>query len=78
MALGMVRKSKLTNASKHIFIYYHYIRTVIEDRVTTVQYVPSENQSLDVLTKRLARVLDEKHTAGTVMKENKIQDEEQC
>ena len=42
--------------SKHIEIKYHYIRDMVQRGVVKVQYVATEEQIADVLTKPLARL----------------------
>ena len=42
--------------SKHIEIKYHYIRDMVQRGTVKLQYVATEEQIADVLTKLLARV----------------------
>ena len=42
--------------SKHIEIKYHYIRDMVQRGAVKLQYVATEEQIVDVLTKPLARV----------------------
>jgi hypothetical protein len=42
--------------SKHIDTRYHYIRDCIEDGTVTVEYIGTEDQLADILTKALGRV----------------------
>jgi hypothetical protein len=42
--------------SKHIEIKYHYIREMIQKGAVKLQYVPTDEQVADVLTKPLSRV----------------------
>ena len=42
--------------SKHIEIKYHYIRDMVQRGVVKLQYVATDEQVADVLTKPLARV----------------------
>ena len=42
--------------SKHIDVRYHYIRDCIEDGKVDVEYVGTNNQRADILTKSLGRV----------------------
>lgn len=77
VSLCMVRDSKLTDASKHIAINYHCIRTVIEDRAIKVQYILEDNTS-DMETKVLATVNHYEQTDGMGMKEDGIRDEQEC
>ena len=42
--------------SKHIEIKYHYIKDMVQRRVAKLQYVATNEQIVDVLTKPLSRV----------------------
>ena len=42
--------------SKHIDIKYHYIKNMVQRGVVKLQYVVTEEQKADVLTKPLAKV----------------------
>jgi hypothetical protein len=42
--------------SKHIEIKYHFIREMIHKGAVKLQYVPTDKQVADVLTKPLSRV----------------------
>ena len=42
--------------SKHIEIKYHYIRDMVQREVVKLQYVATEEQIANVLTKPLARL----------------------
>jgi hypothetical protein len=42
--------------SKHIEIRYHYIRDMVQRGVVQLQYVGTDEQVADVLTKPLSRV----------------------
>ena len=42
--------------SKHIEIKYHYIRDMVQRGAVKLQYVATDEQIVDVLTKPLARV----------------------
>jgi hypothetical protein len=39
--------------SKHIEMRYHYIRDMIKKKVLSLQYVPTAEQTADILTKPL-------------------------
>ena len=41
---------------KHIEIKYHYIQDMVQRGVVNIQYVPTEEQVVDVLTKPLSHV----------------------
>jgi hypothetical protein len=42
--------------SKHIEIKYHYIRDMVQRKVVLVQYLPTDEQVVDVLTKPLTKM----------------------
>ena len=42
--------------SKHIDIKYHYIRDMVQRGAVKIQYVATDEQIADVLTKQLSRV----------------------
>lgn len=50
IALQMAQEAKLTEASKNISIYYHFILEKVEQGYIVLRYVPSENNIADILT----------------------------
>ena len=42
--------------SKHIEIQHHFIRDMVQKGVFELQYIPTDDQTTDVLTKPLPRV----------------------
>ena len=52
----VVRKSGVPDKSKHIEIKYHYIRDMVQRGAMKLQYVATDEQIFDVLTKPLDRV----------------------
>ena len=42
--------------SKHIEVRYHYIRDIVEKGVVKLQYLATDEQVADVLTKPLSKV----------------------
>ena len=42
--------------SKHIEIRYHFIRDMVQKGVVELQYIPTYDHTIDVLTKPLPRV----------------------
>jgi hypothetical protein len=44
------------NRTNHIDIRYHYTRELVENKCITVNYLPSEEMSADILTKSLNKV----------------------
>ena len=43
------------NRSKHIEIPYHYVRDMVEKDVIKLEYISTEDQIADILTKPLAK-----------------------
>ena len=52
----MSENSVFHDKSKHIEINYHYIKDMVQRGAVKLQYVTTEEQISDVLTKPLARV----------------------
>ena len=50
--------------SKHNDIQYHFVHEKVKDGATSLEYIPTENQVADVLTKALPCKKYEKFTAG--------------
>ncbi|WMV34725.1 hypothetical protein MTR67_028110 [Solanum verrucosum] len=45
------------NRSKHIEIYYHFVREKVEQGLLTVRYVSTQDQYADIFTKALGSSL---------------------
>jgi hypothetical protein len=43
------------DSTKHVEIKYHYIRDIVQRKAVRVEYLPTDEQIADVLTKPLAR-----------------------
>jgi len=43
------------NRSKHIKIQYHHLRDCVQRRIMWLQYISTEKQDVDILTKELSR-----------------------
>ena len=41
------------STTKHIDLRHHFIRELVEDKILTLEFVPSEKQLADILTKAL-------------------------
>ena len=39
--------------TKHIYIRHHFIRDLVEDKILSLEFVPSKKQLADILTKAL-------------------------
>ena len=50
--------------TKHIDIKHHFIRMAYEDKHIALEYTPTAETTVDILTKLLARDLHEKHCHG--------------
>jgi len=53
-ALAMARNDSMHNRSKHIDIKHHFIREQVEAGNIAVQWVSSQEQLADILTKTLS------------------------
>ena len=54
--IKLTKSSMFHDKSKHIEIKYHYIQDMVQRRSIKLQYVPTEEQLSDVLTKPLSCV----------------------
>lgn len=61
-AMALAKNSTFHDRTKHIAVRHHFIRDEIERGTLDVEYVPTDDQVADVLTKALAR---EKHVRFT-------------
>ena len=54
-AIKLAKNPQYHKRTKHIDIRYHFIREKVESGELTLEYVPSESQKADILTKALPR-----------------------
>jgi hypothetical protein len=47
--------------TKHIDIAYHFVRECVANGTISVQYIPTDDMTADVLTKALPQIKHEKH-----------------
>ena len=52
-AINISKNLVLHSYTKHIEIHHHFIRDLVEEKVVSLEYVPTKLQFLDVLTKPL-------------------------
>jgi hypothetical protein len=62
-AIYMADNGMSGNRTKHVDVRYHYVRELIEDGIVKVEFVRSEENDSDPLTKNLGTELYEKHTS---------------
>jgi hypothetical protein len=55
-AIALIKKPVLHGQSKHIPVKYHLVRESVENGLIKVEFIRSEEQLGDILTKRLGRV----------------------
>ena len=54
--INMIENSMFHDKSKHIEILYFYIRDMVQKEAIKLQYVSTDEQFVDVLTKPLSRI----------------------
>ena len=54
-SLALARDNKYHSRTKHIDLRYHFIREAVDDAKIKVEYVPTEDNIADILTKSLAK-----------------------
>ena len=64
--------------SKHIYIWYHHIRVCVQRKIMLLQYIPTEDQDADILTKALTRRKFEYHRGRIGVKDNPYLVEREC
>ena len=64
--------------SKHIDIWYHHIRDCVQRKIMLLQYIPTEDQDADILTKALTRSKFEYHRGRIEVKDNPYLVEREC
>ena len=64
--------------SKHIDIWYHHIRDCVQWKIMLLQYIPMEDQDVDILTKALTRRKFEYHRGRIGVVDNPFLLERDC
>ena len=64
--------------SKHIYIQYNHIRGCVKRKIMVLQYIPTEDQDADILTKGLTRRKFEYHIGRIGVKDNPYLIEREC
>ncbi|KAI0995187.1 hypothetical protein K3495_g12995 [Podosphaera aphanis] len=59
-ALALVKNPQLHERSKHIDIFYHFIRDLAEKRRLVIDYIPTDEMAADGMTKPLQRIAFER------------------
>ena len=68
----------LHDRSKHIDIWYHHLRYCVQGRIMLLQFIPTEDQDANILTKALTRRKFEYHRGRTGVKNNPYLVEREC
>ena len=56
--------------SKNIYIWYHHLRDCVQRRIMLLQYIPTEDQDADILTKAPTKSKFEYHRDRIEVKDN--------
>jgi hypothetical protein len=64
--------------SKHIDIRYHHLKDCVQWKIMLLQYIPTEDQDVDILTKVLTRRKFEYHRDKIEVKDNPFLVEREC
>ena len=64
--------------SKHVDIWYHHIRYCVQRKIMLLQYIPTEDQDADILTKALTKSKFEYHRGRIGVKDNPYLVEREC
>jgi hypothetical protein len=64
--------------SKHIDIWYHHLRDCVQQKIMLLQYIPMEDQDVDILMKVLTRRKFEYHRDRIGVKDNPFLVEREC
>ena len=52
-AINISKNHVLHSRTKHIEICHHFIKDLVEEKVVSLEFIPTENQLADILTKPL-------------------------
>ena len=63
-AIALARNKISHDSTKHIHYRFHYIRSLIRDKLLTLDYIDTHANTADILTKALARDLFATHRDG--------------
>lgn len=71
-SISSAQNMSIKSRNKHIDIRHHFVRQAVDTRQITLSYCPSDDQTADVLTKPLLRVLFEKmrNSLGIALRSN--------
>ena len=64
--------------SNHIYIQYHHIRDCVQQKIMLLQYIPMEDQEVDILMKALTRRKFKYHRDRIGVKDNPFPVEREC
>jgi len=64
--------------SKHIDTWYHHLRDYVERRIMLLQYISTEEQDADILTKALSKCKFEFHRDKIGVADNPLLIETEC
>lgn len=70
-ALYLIKNGIVNKRSKHIEVKFHYIHSLVTEKLIEVKYSPTTEQLADILTKPLDHVKFKELKAHTVVQKTK-------
>jgi hypothetical protein len=71
-AIALTKNPEFHNRTKHIAVRYHFIREKMEEGELAPEYVPTNEQVVDILTKGLPKAKFVKFTAGMGLRRDAV------
>ena len=63
-SMKLAKNPKFHDRTKHIAVRHHFIREAIETNMISLEYIPTSENTADLLTKALKRNLHDYHMKG--------------
>jgi hypothetical protein len=67
-AIDLAKNYSTSGRTKHIDVRHHYLRELISDGLIKVKFVPTDDNTADIMTKNLHMLKYDQHSVGLGMK----------